>query len=197
MWTTTTFARSVERIGRQASSGVATVIQIRKRSEEMSDNPYVLRFHCHRDCKHIAFFGQHIKCKTCDVFVAKDTGHDCARCGKRIMKKKGDLALNFLCVDCSKFVRDNKIEFGLSTDANPRFCYWIQTGISLSIPECERIFCYEDWSKLSKEDRKVIWDVLQVYRRMDWHSMAGSLAGSLACGKLEEHEDELKAEFGK
>ena len=78
-------------------------------------------------CRHYAFRGRTAFCEKCDIYKAKPTGRTCAKCGNPVMVRRNEpQLLQYLCVPCS--IEARKHDFGLATDANIHFCYYIATG---------------------------------------------------------------------
>jgi hypothetical protein len=125
-------------------------------------------------CRHYPFRGKTAWCQQCDVYKEKPTGKDCARCGKPIMVHRHEpQLLQFLCVPCS--IEARKHEFGLATDANPLYCYYIATGKFVSIEFARRVN-EKELSELTPEERDYYEKAEEGFRRMSGrHSLMGGI----------------------
>ena len=132
-------------------------------------------------CKHFAFRGKHIKCKSCGEITPLPTGEICVRCGKEIYKYQGERwggCINYLCIECTDEAHKipHNESFGMAIDANPRYCYWIETGKIMPMENALRIANIEiDYNNLTPEEQKMYNHALKAFNRMKGHSMIGGM----------------------
>lgn len=130
-------------------------------------------------CKHYAFKGQHIKCKTCPEVVPQPTGEICIRCGneiKRYVSEHWGGCVNYVCLDCTKLIEslpDNSI--GMTTDANIRYCYWLETEKVMPIKIAQEMIDVVGYDGLTSKQKEYYDMALKAFKRMEKHSMLGGV----------------------
>ena len=127
-------------------------------------------------CEHYAFKGKHIKCKKCPEIVPQPTGEKCVRCGNEIKKysgKRWDGCVNYLCLECTELIQP--ISIGMATDANIRYCYWLETGDVMPIEIAMCMTDVNDYDALTAEQKEYYDSALKAFKRMDKHSLIGGV----------------------
>ena len=124
-------------------------------------------------CKHFAFKGQTAFCKVCDVLTPKNTGKKCARCKGPILLRRHEIPMQWLCLACSEVAA--KLNFGLATDANIQYCYYIATGELRPVEFVRTILNKSFLMELTPEERKFYDKAVEGYDSLPGHSLAGQM----------------------
>lgn len=99
------------------------------------------------------------------------------RCGNEIKKYSSGWGgcYNLACLECSKIIESlPKDSIGLTTDANIRYCYWLETGRVMPIEIAESIMGKE-YSRFTEEETEYFEQALKCYMRMEGHSVMGMI----------------------
>lgn len=128
------------------------------------------------ECPHYAHRDLHVACNTCDVIVPKATGHLCAKCGKQIYKGRyaALTPYQWICLECSHEL-DALKGCGMCTDANIRYCYFVETGKLMPFCISESINNKKSTDDFTEEEKDYYYHAKKGFGRFNGHSMMGGI----------------------